>query len=115
MFSTLPTMPTAMMTRSTAISLDLPPASTVAVTPSLPFFSAFTVALVMIFMPCFSKDLCAKAEISASSTGSTRSSTSTTVTSLPRVRKKLANSMPIAPEPTTSRRFGSASGTIASL
>ena len=40
-FSTLPTMPTARITRSTVISWLLPPASIVAVTLSLPFFSAF--------------------------------------------------------------------------
>ncbi len=43
----------------------------------------FTVAEVWILMPCFSNCLRAKAEISSSSTGSTRSSTSTTVTSAP--------------------------------
>ena len=46
----------------------------------------FTVALVMIFMPCFSKALRARAEISSSSTGKMRSITSTTVTSTPRLR-----------------------------
>ena len=50
------------------------------------FFKLLTVAPVMIFIPCFSKDLWAKAAISASSTGRMRSTTSTTVTSTPRLR-----------------------------
>ena len=57
MFSTLPTMPTARITRSTVISSVLPPASIVAVTLSAPFFSFWTVAPVRIFMPCFSNAL----------------------------------------------------------
>ncbi len=84
------------------------------VTLSAPFFTPFTAAPVRIFMPCFSNALRAKAEISSSSTGRTRSSTSTTVTSAPMLRKKLANSMPMAPEPITSSDFGIAGGTIAS-
>ena len=80
-FSVLPVMPTAMITRSTVISSLLPPLSMVAVTLSVPFFSALTVALVRILMPRFSNAFWAKAEISSSSTGSTRGSTSTTVTS----------------------------------
>ena len=66
-------------------------------------------------MPCFSNAFCAKALTSASSTGRMRSMTSTTVTSAPMLRKKLANSMPMAPEPMTSRRLGIVLGTIASL
>ena len=54
------------------------------------------------------------AEISASSTGRICGSTSTTVTSAPMVWKNDANSMPIAPEPTTSSDFGILSGTMAS-
>ena len=65
-------------------------------------------------MPCRSKLLRAKAAISASSTGRICGSTSTTVTSAPSVRKNEANSMPMAPEPTTSSDFGIAGGTIAS-
>jgi hypothetical protein len=40
MFSTLPTMPTAEITRSTVMSCDLPPCSMVAVTLSAPLSSA---------------------------------------------------------------------------
>ncbi|MHC2789720.1 hypothetical protein ACVMBZ_008972 [Bradyrhizobium liaoningense] len=65
-------------------------------------------------MPCFSRRLRARPAISASSTGRICGSTSTTVTSEPMVWKKEANSMPIAPEPTTSSDFGIRSGTIAS-
>ena len=68
----------------------------------------------MILMPCFSNALRAKAAISASSTGRICGSTSTTVTSEPSVRKNEANSMPMAPEPTTSSDFGIAGGTMAS-
>ncbi len=66
-------------------------------------------------MPRFSNALRAKAEISSSSTGRIRSSTSTTLTSAPMAWKKLANSIPIAPEPITRTDLGMASGTIASL
>ena len=79
-------MPTAEITRSTVIFCSLPPIATVTVTLSAPFCTPVTVAPVRIFMPCFSNALRAKAEISASSTGSTRSITSTTVTSAPMVR-----------------------------
>ena len=65
-------------------------------------------------MPCFSKRFRASPAISASSTGRICGSTSTTVTSEPMVWKNEANSMPIAPEPTTSSDFGILSGTIAS-
>ena len=82
----LPTTPTAEITRSTVISCDLPAASIVTVTLSAPFFTPLTAALVRIFMPCFSNALRARAEISASSTGSTRSMTSTTVTATPMFR-----------------------------
>lgn len=47
-------------------------------------------------------------------TGRICGNTSTTVTSEPMVWKNEANSMPIAPEPTTSSDFGIRSGTIAS-
>lgn len=79
-------MPTALMTRSTVISCALSPTVMVAVTLLAPFFRFDTVALVRIFMPCFSNALLAKAETSASSTGRMRSSTSQTVTSAPIVR-----------------------------
>jgi hypothetical protein len=108
-------MPTAEITRSTVISWVLPPCSTVTVTLSAPFLTPFTVALVSSFMPCFSNAFCAKALISSSSTGRTRSITSTTVTAAPMFRKKLANSMPMAPDPITSSDFGIIGGTIASL
>ena len=83
--STLPTMPTAEITRSTVSSRVSPPASMVAVTWSLPLFRDLTAAPVRIFMPCFSKALWAKAEISSSSTGRMRGRISTTVTSAPMV------------------------------
>ncbi len=79
-------MPTALMTRSTLISCALPATVMVAVTSLAPFFRFETVALVRIFIPCFSNAFLAKAETSASSTGSTRSMTSATVTSAPMVR-----------------------------
>ncbi len=103
------------MTRSTVRVSVLPlPSSIVAVTLSAFLSSFVTLAPVRILMPCFSKLLRAKAAISASSTGRICGSTSTTVTSAPSVRKNEANSMPIAPEPTTSSDFGTRSGTIAS-
>ena len=58
----------------------------VAVTVSAPFLRLLTVALVRIFMPCFSKARLANAETSSSSTGRMRSRTSQTVTSAPMVR-----------------------------
>ena len=89
----------------------LPPASIWAVTLPPPFPSGarssfLTVDFSMIFMPCLTNCFFAKAEISASSTGSTRSMTSTTVVSAPSVLKKLANSMPMAPDPMTRSFFG---------
>ena len=108
-------MPTALITRSTVISCVLPAEVIAAVTLLAPFLTIDAVALVRIFMPCFSKARLAKADTSSSSTGRMRSSTSHTVTSAPIVRKKLANSMPMAPEPTTSSDFGNSGGTIASL
>src|SRR6516165_7784869 len=90
------------------------PSSIVAVTLS-DFLSSFvTLAPVKILMPCFSKLLRAKAAISVSSTGRICGNTSTTVTSAPSVRKKEANSIPIAPEPMTRSDFGIRSGTMAS-
>ena len=65
-------------------------------------------------MPRFSNALRASADISSSSTGRMRSWISTTVTFAPSALKKLANSMPMAPDPTTSRVFGISVGTIAS-
>ena len=73
----------AVMIRSTVIVWVLPPASIVAVTLSAALATDFTVAAVMIVMPCFSNALWAKAEISASSTGRMRSIVSTTVTLAP--------------------------------
>ena len=66
-------------------------------------------------MPCLTNCFFARALISASSTGSTRSITSTTVVSAPMVLKKLANSIPIAPEPITSSFLGIRLGTSACL
>ena len=66
-------------------------------------------------MPCLTNCFLAKALISASSTGKTRSITSTTVVSAPSVLKKLANSMPIAPDPITSSFLGMCGGTSACL
>ncbi len=86
----------------------------VAVTDALVFFSPVTLAPVMMVMPWLSNRLWASAAISASSTGRIRSNTSTTVTLAPSVLKKLANSMPMAPEPMTSSDFGMVSGTRAS-
>jgi hypothetical protein len=82
----IPTMPTARTTRSASTVAVLPAASIVAVTELPLRFSPFTVAPVWIAMPCFSKALRAKAEISSSSAGTTRSSTSITVTSAPMLR-----------------------------
>ena len=113
-FSTLPTMPTAKMARSASMVSVLPPLSMVAVTVVAPGFKPFTDAPVIKRMPRFWNALAAKPEISASSTGKIRSSASTTVTSEPSERKKLANSIPIAPEPITNKRFGMVSGTSAS-
>ena len=79
-------MPAAEMMRSTVMVCVAPPDSTVAVMLSPPLRAAVTLAPVMILMPCFSNALRAKALISLSSTGSTRSSTSTTVTSAPMLR-----------------------------
>ena len=85
-FSTLPTTPTAEMTRSAVMVCDLPPFSMVAVTLALFFSSLVTLASVKILMPCFSKLLRASPAISASSIGKICGSTSTTVTSAPSVR-----------------------------
>ena len=63
----------------------LPPSSIVAVTLSAARSSFFTVALSRIFIFCFWNAFLAKPEISASSTGRMRSSTSTTVVSAPSV------------------------------
>ena len=68
----------------------------------------------MMVMPWLSNCLWARAAISASSTGRIRSNTSITVTLAPKVLKKLANSMPMAPEPMTSSDLGMVSGTRAS-
>ena len=67
--STLPTIPTAEITVSNSMLFDLAAYSICAVTLPLPRSSCLTMAFCMIFMPCFSNDFLAKAEISASSTG----------------------------------------------
>ena len=79
-----------------------------------PFLRLVTLAPVIIFIPCFSNSFWANEEIlnlpevkydQAAQQRNLR----------PRFLKKLANSIPIAPEPTTSSDFGITSGTIASL
>ena len=110
----LPTTPTAEITRSNSTVCGFLPSSMVATTLSAFFSSFVTLVFERILMPCFSKRLRARPAISASSTGRICGSTSTTVTSAPMVWKNDANSMPIAPEPTTSSDFGIRSGTIAS-
>ncbi len=72
------------MTRSTVIGdIFPPPMSITAVTSFLPFCSESTVAAVRILIPCFSNSLRARAEISSSSSGRMRGSTSTTETCAP--------------------------------
>ena len=107
-------MPTAEIRRSAVICCVLPSCSTVAVTLSAPLSTFTTFAPVISLMPWAANCLAAMALISSSSTGRMRSMTSTTVTSAPMLRKNDANSMPMAPEPTTSSDFGSEGGTIAS-
>ena len=108
-------MPTAEMTVSNSCVWTLPPTSTWAVTLSLARSSFFTVAPSRIVIPCLTNCFFAKAEISSSSTGRTRSITSTTVVSAPSVLKNDANSIPIAPEPMTSSFLGIRFGTSACL
>ncbi len=57
-------------------------------------------------MPFFLNAFSSSAEMSSSSSGTTRGSTSRIVTSVPNVRKMDANSTPTAPAPTTTRDFG---------
>ena len=78
-------MPTAEITVSKSAVVVLPPCSIVAVTLSAPRSSFLTVAPSRIVIFCFWNCFLAKAEISASSTGRMRSSTSTTVVSAPSV------------------------------
>lgn len=78
-------MPTATMTWLNSATLSLPALSfSVALTPFAPASSFAMPAPVMIFMPCFASAFSKKADTSASSTGTMRSSISTTVTSAPR-------------------------------
>ena len=65
-------------------------------------------------MPCFLKPRAATFEMSASSTGSTRSSASNSWTSAPRRTYALAISVPEAPAPTTASFAGSSSSAQAS-
>ena len=53
-FSILPVMPIARITRSNVVCEDLPPCSIVTATLFVPLSSFLTAAPVMIFMPCFS-------------------------------------------------------------
>ena len=78
-------MPTAEITVSKVSCVLFPPCSIVAFTASAERSSALTVAPSRIRIPCFSKAFLASPEISASSTGRMRSSTSTTVVSAPSV------------------------------
>ena len=57
-------------------------------------------------IPSLEKLFFAKPEISSSSFGRILSKTSTTVVFAPSALKKLANSMPIAPDPMTKRLLG---------
>ena len=87
MFSVFGTMPTATIAWLNWCSADLPSAVLIfAVTPLSVADSASTPAPVRIVMPSFSSDLRKNAETSSSSTGTTRSSISTTVTSAPKSR-----------------------------
>ena len=85
-FSTLATIPTAIITFSALISSTFPAISMLATTSPFPTFKAFNDAEVKILMPCFSKDLRANFEISSSSTGKIFSAISTRVTSAPMLR-----------------------------
>ena len=82
----LPTMPAATMTRSTSSSLRLPCCSSVTFTPVAVGLEAVTAHCVSTRMPCFSKDLRASCEISASSCGRISAVMSISVTSAPTAR-----------------------------
>ena len=72
----------------------------------LDVFSAASV-LAPVWMPmCLPSSFAASAEISSSSTGSTRGSSSITFTFEPKRAKTEANSMPTAPAPITIRLRG---------
>ncbi len=77
-------MPTATMATSAVRVSALPPVSISTATLSLVLDSLLTLAPTRNFSPRRSKDFWAAAEISASSTGTMRSSISTTVTSAPK-------------------------------
>ena len=113
-FSLLPTIPIAKITRSKFCVSSFPSCERIAVTPFAPVLTDFTCVFVFMVKPRFSKAFCAIFEISASSAGKIRSTISTTVVSAPNAEKKLANSIPIAPDPITSKRPGIVSGVIAS-
>ena len=82
----LPMIPTAEITRSTVSSWILPADAMVAVTLFSCLFRLLTVEFVSSVIPWAANCFVAKALISASSTGSTRSRTSTTVTAVPMLR-----------------------------
>ncbi|MNI56544.1 hypothetical protein D3C73_1115550 [compost metagenome] len=84
--SVLAVMPTAEMQTSASSVSALPFTSTATFTPLESLVTFVTLAPSLNFMPRFSKDFWAALETSSSSTGMTRSTASTTVTSEPRAR-----------------------------
>ena len=69
---------------------------------------------VSTVMPCFLNDRSSSAETASSSIGTSRGSSSTIVTSLPKRRKIDANSTPTAPLPRITIDFGISFRPIAS-
>ena len=74
-------------------------------TPSPDALALVTLALVWLVIPCFRNDFSSSADTASSSTGTSRGSSSTMVTSLPNRRKIDANSTPTAPLPRISDRL----------
>ena len=72
-----------------------------------------TFELVMILIPCFLRIRASCFEISSSSNGTILSKNSITVTFVPIALYKYANSIPIAPDPTTTSDSGFFGKTIA--
>ena len=66
---------------------------------------AVTFAPVWLVMPCLRNDFSSSADTASSSTGTSRGSSSTIVTSLPNRRKIDANSTPTAPLPMIAMRL----------
>ena len=73
-----------------------------------------TFAPVCDVMPCLRNDFSSSADTASSSTGTSRGSSSTIVTSLPKRRKIDANSTPTAPLPMIAIDFGTSRRWIAS-